>query len=234
MAKSRRRRSVPRGTRGKRVRKDWVYRPNIHSYGTGLGGVSTDGTYSSAVGAISSGFQSSIARVLYDSHNWMSFLGSSGVAQPGVLGAAARAEGKRATMYAVNGVINLVPDTWALGSQIRVGWRILIADQDLPSGLAVLDADYSMWNDPVGAAGTESTAAFRNDHRCLAEGRVFRNFSTSNDQADLRIFPRWRGRWMLQEHQAMYMYLEIEGNSGGGPGVGMRFQMWMRSLVSDD
>lgn len=218
-AKKRKMRSVPRGTR---PRPDWVYRNDARAV-AGLGGSDDLGTYSVVVKALTSGVVNALGMVLYDSANRMQANVPAGAGQ-GYLSRAARAEGRKPHIRAVEGLVYLEPTAWALGNLIAYGSRILIAEQDIDTGVPVLDAEYSMWaNGLVTSASLWANQGRQN----VQEKRLFYGFS--DNQAFTVARYSWTGLRALEPHEALFLYMELETTS-----VNVRFQPFLRTLVSDE
>jgi len=155
MARSRKR--VSRGTR--RVKKDWVYRPNeIAETPTNFGG------YGGAR-SVSDGPGNAASFILYDSQDYIKYITESGVTNAGFppMPNAARAEGKLPTCYAVEGWLGIRKTAWTLQDLYRAGWRLGWFEQDLTSGLLSLQAEYTMW-DMGGFYLDHAPAMFANAH----------------------------------------------------------------------
>lgn len=219
MAKSRRKATARRSSRPK---ADWVYRANVRAAAP-LVGADALGTYEPAVRNINSGHQEGNAIVLYDSHNYV----AGAVRTPSALGVlpnAGRAEGSKATALRVEGQMYLEPSTWAVGNIMAAGMRIFVAEQDIASGLCLLDPDYSMWENTV----TTQPADFANNYRMnMREVRFFQGFDTNDVLWSIRF--GWRGRMRLQANEALWLWLELEGTSVNG-----RYQSWFRTLIQDE
>lgn len=218
----------------RRRRADWVYRgPGVDIDAPGvLTGPDTDlASYHAVQTTFSVGVSNARFLVLYDSHDRLNTLQNyvAGAAAAYVaVGAEARAEGRRARILATEGHIIMVPDTWAIGSTMSYGWRLGAFEQDPDTGLASLDADYSMF---VNAAADPriGPAKFADTKTWVREHHARRVFSTTNDQAIENIHFRWKGMRTLRANEAWGLYLE------GQTGVDFRIHAtWCRTLVSDE
>jgi len=211
----------------RRKRPDWVYRANSEQSISPF--LTTDGlgTYEPFIDSLTAGQETSMAKVLYDSQSYLRSMGRVTGTSFSSLGGAGRASGRKATIHAVRGFINVQPTTWALGQVAALRWRILAGEQLMDSGAIILDVAYTAWSNVAGLGLTP--AYFRNQSRCLAEGTLMKAFGTSND-ATMWNFPvRWRGRWSLREEDALFLYLE-----GAETAVNARVQFWCSTLVSDE
>lgn len=195
------------------------------------------GSYESSVTTISAGPAAAGFKVLYDSRNHLAVMAGmvTTATAENVLTSftrAGRAEGRKPVIYAVEGFVHLQPDTWAIGSTMRIGWRLGVFEQEAQTGLASVDGAYSMWADQA-ASGTpfNTVAMFANTGRWVREGRIIREFATTNNMTDFYIVPRWRSRRgvALRENEMFGLYIEV-----GASGVATRTQSWLRTLVSDE
>jgi len=227
MRRKMRRRGVPRGTI-RAPKADWVYRDDSQRNANPFDASDGLGSYSQVYSTLTAGQTTAQAVVLYDSSSYLRSVTSvNAITQLGLLGGEARAAGRRATVHAVEGHLNVIPSTWAVGSVIRFGWRILAGEQEPDDGGIILDIDYTMWLGQATASGGRTAAHYRNQTRCLAEGRLERAFSTSNDQAMSNVRIAWKDRWRLREEEGLFLFLESEGS-----GVNVRWNPWLRTLVS--
>lgn len=224
------RRSKGRFKRPKR-RADWVYRSSGHIESTAGAGVDLLGTYDSNVLNHTSGTAASQGHILYDSQNYL----RTPVRETfgGVLShipRAARAEGRKPTILAVEGIVYWEPSTWALGSLMAIGMRLGVFEQDPGSGNVLLDPEYSMWNDgPYAAGGSLSKVVdwANNGRNNTWERRIHYGFSDNSVFTVVRV--RWRGRRSLLANECFALYTELEGTS-----VDTRTQYWLRTLVADE
>lgn len=206
-----------------REKADWVYRSSVRAIGTQLPGNDTLGTYEALVRGQSSGVTNATALILYDSQNRRMATGRF-AAGPGGFQAAGIAGGRSPRVLGVEGSIYVEPSSWAVGNLIAHGMRVCIFEQDVASGSALLDVDYSMWAN----ATTSSPADWVNQGRSvLLERRRHHGFS--QNQTFFTAGFRWRGRRVLAPHEGLFLYLELESTS-----VNVRFQTWFRSLVADE
>jgi len=215
----------------KRRKADWVYRGNAR-IGTDPDGSDADllGTYEPFIFSHTTGPGNSQGHVLYDSQNWLASVGAGG-ADIGTglrtLNRSARAEGRKPTMLAVEGIVYWEPTTWALGNLMAIGMRIGVFEQDPGTGNLLLDTAYSMWRDETG--GSLSTVGmWANNGRGNAwERRIHYGFSDNSVFTVARI--RWHGRRTLMPNECFALYTELEATS-----VNTRTQAWIRTLVQDE
>lgn len=230
MAKPRRRVS-----RRSSARADWVYRPYGQTLGTGGAGA-TDllGTYGSFINVQTTGLANAQSHILYDSADYFGLLNRGGVgsgatvATVNVMGREARAEGRKACIRAVEGIVYIEPNTWSLGVLIAQGMRIGVFEQDR-SGVFSLDAAYSMWvENPV--IPLDRTAHWANNPRNNAwERRIHYPFGDASTIPLYVAKVRWRGRKYLHANECFGLYTELESTS-----VTVRQQFWLRSFVEDE
>jgi len=211
-------------------RADWVYRPQRwlqSDYSSGEANPS--GTYDCAI-SMSSGSANATAQVLYDSDNTVR---SYGVIDPATatwmdLDAAARPQGadSGALIHGVDVDFHFRPSTWALGSSIRLGWRVVVADQDADTGQAQLDVSYSMWDNILGVA-TGEPARFANGRQNCGEGRYVRSFDSNAQIFDVKRYIRCKRR--LQAQEGLFLYIETTSDS-----VNLSYiNLFCRTLVTD-
>lgn len=221
----RRRGSVPRGTRRRSSRRfDWVYRSDIRA-AAAQPGSDRLGTYDGQIKSFSSGQANASSVVLYDSSMKMS--GGTMAPGPGVgfYNRAGRAEGRKAQVKAVEGIVYLEPTMWALGNLIACGLRIAILEQDLVGGQGLVDAEYSMWTNGL---QTQPSTWANQGRQNMWERRIHYGFA-ADAPAFVVARVRWTGLRRLEPHEALYMYIELESTS-----VNVRSQWWLRSLVADE
>lgn len=224
MARSKRR---PFRKSASRRKADWVYRGNVFDVAGGL--IEDLGTYAPQTTTLTAGVGSAFGKVLYDSHNYIK---SAQIAQTPNLAeffmpSAARAEGSRAKILRVQGVIMARPTTWTIGSFIRIGFRFGFFEQDADSGVALVDPLYSMFN----AAGLsdQQPARWANDRAWQHERRFLAAFATGNEMTTWT----WRFNFpvnrSLRPDQGYFVYIETEGGSAT-----LNVQRWLRTLVVDE
>lgn len=212
------------------MRGDWVYRgleytpagaqlaSQTSSY-TGL-------TRNSGAYTLSSGTQ--IGLILYDSSNYM--MRTTTQTATSRMSTAARAEGRRATVMAVNGFIFITPNAWTVGSNFLIGWRLVVCDQNEFTGALDLPAAYSFVQQaPTAALPSSDFAMSANGWGNLAEGYKFQTFDQNDASWMLHI--KWRGRRSLESNSCLGLLME-----SAGPAVGsttLLVSPRLRSLVHD-
>lgn len=202
---------------------DWVYRGHEWDQEGSTIGV-FNGTYGETTRSLNAGLANVQVPILVDSQNYLTqSTQGAGSGTPAFISRAARPEGRRTIVREVQGQIVLEPNAWALGSHLRMGWRICALEQDPQSGLAAVDAGLSMWANGAVAAFDVSIWANMRAYT-LAEGRFFQTFSDNSSMFVLK--PTWKGRWALQEQHALYFWLEAPLNS-----VNMIYNTWARTRV---
>lgn len=227
MARSRRR-AVSRRPRRK---TDWVYRSNMYGLGGGatpLQQVDIQGTYEWSVRGLTAGYGTSQVLWLVDAQDreWsIAPYSATGVAAT-MQSKAAKPAARRTKCLFVEGHIYFEPTTWAVGNLMAVGARIVAMEQDILTGFAVLDADYTMWNNGMAGPGRGAAAIYANDRQLnMWEKRMYKAF-TSNNEALMVMHIRARLNWALQPHHGLGILLEAESTS-----VNLRYQTWLRTLV---
>lgn len=188
-------------------------------------GSDTQGTYENTVKSLTTGSANAQGLILYDSRNRLSALSVGNAGGIGKIAMSARAEGKRPLCLMTVGTIYIEPATWAIGNIMGIGMRIGAFEQTADTGLILTDAQYSMWS----SLNYQQSATFANMRRTnLWERRVFKGFST-NSGTILIVNVKARFRIWLAENECLALYLEGETTS-----VNIRYQMWLRTLISDD
>lgn len=215
-----------------RPRADWVYRQHAIRADNGAQ-VDSLGTYDDGLVSQTGGIAQAQSHILYDSHDQLGVWTASGIEVPAgtparLVSRAARAEGRRATILAVEGCVLLSPGEWALGNLVAWSWRMGAFEQDR-TGVFSLDAQYSMWV-TGGATPFEPPAQWANFRRLNAkEDRVWHAFDADrlNPLFKVRIF--WKGRRTLDPRDCWGLYTEMENTS-----IGIDQQFWLRTLVVDE
>lgn len=221
MARSARRRSGPAA--------DWVYRANRWALDDPtVEETPLSGTYGPAIG-LSSGPAGLTGQVLYDSDDVMRYSSVDVGGRYFNVDAAARTPGtsKGALIHGVEGRLCWRPSTWAVGSLVWLGIRIVVADQDADTGQAQLDVDYSLW-DNVGGLGTTTIARFANGRQNCFEKRVFEQFNENSTRMDTYFYARFKRR--LQKQEGLFLLLETHALSVNLTSM----SMYCRTLVTDD
>lgn len=214
------------GGRSRRRKADWVYRPDLRASDDLLDG-DTWGSYEHTVKAQTSGVTNARSHILYDSVNRLASLTLGAGNGNAFVPRAARAEGRKPTILAVEGIVYVEPSTWAIGNLIAMGLRIGIFDQDPIDGAMIVEPDYTLWIAGLPTAGNTAAIWANQGRRNLWERRVHHGFSDNQTFIVVRV--RWRGRRRLEPHEALVLYTELEPTS-----VNVRTQSWLRTLVIDE
>lgn len=212
---------------GRRTPTDWVYRSNAYASNDGAPWTYDQlGTYEHSVRSLTSGHPTAQALWLVDSSNHYHTISFVNATVMGAQNGAARPEGKRTKVLAVEGLLYLEPTTWAVGNLMAMGVRIAALEQDINTGLASVDPDMTMWANALQGPGRASASVYANDRQLtMYERRQFKAF-TSNSEALMVMHIRARINWTLQAHHGLALWLEAESTS-----VNMRYQTWFRTLV---
>lgn len=217
MAKSRR-----RSFRSPRTRGDWVYRPQLlDDEGNAI---DTGGTYDPRESTLTPGLLNSLAKVLYDSHNYVqaSVVGAN---IPFVMPAPARAEGGNPKILRVQGMVEFRPSAWAIGNAVRLGMRFGIFEQAADGGGFLIPAGYSMY--------TATSNIMDNPHRWANDGFWqkeirYTDYLQSGSSNRWSLYFNFKVNRRLQPHQCYGIYVE----SGGDVTLFLRF--WFRTFVVDE
>jgi len=208
---------------------DWVYRGREYD-DDGAAVTPLSGTYMSASIGISAGLSAAVNQVLLDSHNYgarvQGFTPAAGLWKS--IPNAGRPDATEDQV--VRGVdlwMNFRPSSWALGNIVRVGWRVMIAEQDMATGGAVLDSAYSMWAAPAGVPN-DDIVTWANGRTNVAEGNFVAGFGDGQNMFTIRR--RIRTRRRLSPEEALYLYVELPNASVNITDVYFR----CRSLVGAD
>lgn len=216
---------MARGRRRARTPLDWVYRGREYNIETGVVMAVATGTYMSGQLAVSTGEANALTQVLVDSHNYMTRPGgwdaAAGVTK--ITPNAARQQVESLLIRGVDVWIGWSPSSWAIGNEAQAGWRVIIAEQDMASGAAILDAQYSMFGVPTGTPN-DDVASFANGRQMVAEGYMYRTFGDNG--AGWPQARRVRTRRRLEANEGLFLYLEAANSS-----VNMRTYLRCRSLV---
>jgi len=224
-----------------RRRRDWVYRARgktlLDPDAVDLTALedAQKASYDPVIVTYLGGTANASARILYDSHNHFVELAGefTGAGDPVATAftRAGRAEGRNAVVYAVEGFVHVVPDTWAIGSRVELGWRLGVFDQEAQTGFVSVDGSYSMWNPPTGVSPFNTPAMYANDTKWVREGRLMKAFASTNTMTDFYVIPRWRSKRgrALKPTECFALYIELSSGS-----VAVRTQAWLRTLVSDE
>lgn len=203
---------------------DWVYRGNLHD----VGGLLIDdmGSYAANESILVAGIPTANVHQLYDSHNFTANTVAGQFDAPRVrVMAPGRAEGRRAFIKHVQGMIILRPSTWAVGSSFRYGVRFGIFEQDAGSGGILIDPAYTMWVDPI--TNSTKTNVWANDRKWQHERRLVQTFD-DNDQLWMLRFSFRVGR-SLNPNESYAAFSESAAGS-----VNLFEQFWFRTLLEDE
>lgn len=228
MAKSRRR--MTRSPR-KRERADWVYRDNVYQ---AAGPFDLLGTYTPRGTTIAAGRIGAAGKILYDSKSYINTTTQGTVGLPLPVSGASRAEGSKAKILAVEGMIFFTPSTWALGSTLLAGFRIGIFEQSPISGNIQVDAQYAMWSEDLDVSSNPAIWANR---PFSWERRVFKRFTVGNEQVAWGLPVSFRTKRTLAPSQCFALYVEgADASQGltGASSVTFVIQPWLRTLVVDE
>lgn len=219
---------MARSARRRSARADWVYRDNrwLQQDPTQPEPTSS-GTYGPSIALPVSTLT---GQVLYDST--MVTERKYGSVDPATgtyldIEAASRPESnmRGALIHGVEVNLCWRPSTWALGSLVWLGCRIVVADQDAYTGQAQLDVNYSLW---TGGGDAQTTIArFANGRQNCHERRVFEQFNENSTRMDVRYYARFKRR--LQPQEGLFLLLETHPLSVNLTSL----NMYCRTLVTD-
>lgn len=203
-------------------RADWVFRPNTHDEAGAI--VDGQGSYEPTATTLTPGLGNALVKVLYDSHNRVNKVISTGNFISG-MPSAARAEGGRARILRVRGQVLWIPSTWAVGSGFRFGLRFGMFEQDADTGTILLGAAYTMWTATV--IDQNSPAVWANNRWWAHERRIVANFNDNSSLFATRFnFPVNRS---LAPHICYGVYMETFAGS-----TTLNVQPWLSTLVADE
>lgn len=220
------RRRMARPPRARKRKADWVYRGTV--FDSAGGAIDDLGTYSAQLKTLAAGVAFANAAVLYDSHNYTASTVAGQFDAPRVrVWSPGRAEGGKAFIHAVQGVIIITPSVWTVGSEFRYGIRFGIFEQDASVGAFLLDPAYTMWS----AATTfiAQPALWANDRMWVKEMRFCRRFATGNETVMWNLPFRFPVKRSLKPNQCFGIFTETPSGSAT-----LIEQMWFRTLVSDE
>lgn len=216
------------------MRGDWVYRGQEYRQDTGVAAATQVASYIGArdrtVGPYVLSPGTPLGVILYDSQDYLTqgTQARVGGGNPLMMNKAARSDGKRATVLAVDAQWFLIPNAWTVGANFAVGARIVICDQNMTTGALDLPAGYRMTGLPT---FDNDPALYANGWGNLAERWDYIAFQTGNETVRWKFRLRWRGRRTLQPNQCLGLYLE-----SAPPAVGsttLNVTPVCRSLVHD-
>lgn len=196
-------------------------------------------SYSNQVVTLTAGPDEMQARILYDSHNRIAVAMGAGDQASGLVThtwhtRAARAEGSKAVVYAVEGFMAFEPSTWSLGSMMRVGMRLGVWEQEAQSGYVLLPTAYSMFAAiNVDLSPWGQPAMWANDRNWVWERRPMKYFGDASSTPLMIVPVRWRSRLgrALKPDECFAMVLEIPSQTGVS---NLRTRCWLRSFVADE
>lgn len=207
---------------------DWVYRTDAFD-GAGVL-ADSHGSYVNRTTTVLAGPNEAVAKVLYDSHNYIQRLVQIG-GQQIVLSSSARAEGRSAFVHRVQGVVFATP-IWSGTDNARFGFRFGVFEQDENSGDLLLEAGYTMWSETNLGNIALSTAMFANDRMWQRERRFFA-IRESGVSPSVYAFPfNFPVRRRLNPDQCYAMY--FEGDATPVASVNIVLRPFLRTLVSDE
>lgn len=216
------RRAIRTSRKSARTRADWTYRPNLRDAVGAL--VDNLGTYEPTLTVLTPGVANAQARVLYDSHNYVSNMvqiAGATVRFP----SPARAEGAKARIIMVEGMIVSAPSVWAVGSTFSLGLRFGIFEQDAGVGAFLIDPAYTMWAPSLNIP--QNPAYWANDKKWQHERRAVEVFTENTVRFDRRF--RFRVNRTIMPHECYGIYIESQTGS-----VNLSNQLWFRTLVADE
>jgi len=222
MARTKRR--MAKAPRARRPKADWVFRPNIADDAGNV--IDAVGSYTPELSkTIVQTFTGAIGLVLYDSQNRIKDVVAQGFI-PALFPRAARAEGHRARILRVVGLLAFTPSVWALGSSYFLGIRFGMFEQNSGTGQVVVPTNYHMWGN--GSVAPDQTAArYANDGLWQVERRTIVRFNDNN--STLNVPFAFRVNRSLRPDQCYAVYIETASGS-----VNVTCNPTLRTLVSDE
>lgn len=223
---------MARSARRSGPRADWVYRPQRWEVDDpGMPEPNFSGTYGGSI-SLNGGPSNATGQVLYDADAVVQ--NNLGVFSPASAGwlvtpSPSRTGGgdRGALIHGVDLYIGFRPSTWALGSLVMLGWRIVVAEQDPETGQMNIQPGYSMWLNVTGYAMT-TEAHFANGRNNCAEGRRQEAFGDGTSPWwTIRGFKRFKRR--LTSKEGLFLYLEVPSQSVNLAQV----DLYCRTLVTD-
>lgn len=228
-SRSRRSGGFSRGRR--RVRKDWVYHEATY------GAMNPTGTTLQLV-TVLPGAPNAVALPLVDC--------SSALAQlrygTTVATSTFRRESERPMMkpmkyYGFDLNIQVSGTNLVLGSFLYGVWAVVEQEQDLTTGQAIVDAAFTLCNNPSLATVTPGVCANGfGMQRIIKMRRFFIPFVPGAERNSWDFKMYWRSRRGIRlrnEVNALFLYVELGDNPFNGS-TDIRFLPWCRSLVSAD
>lgn len=219
--------------RKRKVRADWVYRPQVQ-------GQSARGAYS-GLGTnlipnnVGAGLFNQQAFILLDSTAFLRVLTTESFQTTADLPAAARPEWKRLpTVHMVEGDIPFRLSQFLTGNQVLWGWRLGWFEQDTIDGRLSLQAEWSMFEPQIqGTTLQDDLATFANESK---QNLRERHFFRRNETEDLKTAGVFQFRERLNsraptEKHALAILFEMSGTYSSS-GVTMELWPFVRSLIS--
>jgi len=208
-----------------RKHTDWVYRANVPGLTVAPLNIGDNlGTYDFSVRGLTTGVANAQALWLVDAADKEQSVYRSAPGAAGIQSMAAKPEGPRTKVLAVEGIIYFEPSTWAAGNLMAMGVRIMAIEQDIVTSVALVDSDMTMWN-TTSAGFQDAASRYANDKQLnMYEQRMFKSFGDNGSIMVMRI--RARINWTLQSRHGLALWLEGESTS-----VNVRYQTWLRTLV---
>jgi len=197
------------GMKKRRVPKDWTY---------------VDGSYSERTFAITAGPAGVITLPLTISQSARKLL-TAGPVEGGLVAGlgtmpflsswAGIPEGGMQRVFGVQGTLMIRPNTWNIGNNLRLGWRLLVLDQDSFDLSGYTTPFYSMFVNNLANGFNVATGA---NEGFLREGYLdIANISgtavTANAAWQIRFGVRIPRGIRLGDSKALYLYLEAASGS---------------------
>jgi len=198
-----------RGMKKRRVPKDWVY---------------VDGSYAERTAVLNPGIAgvltfplsiSQSARKLISAGPVEGGLAAGAGTMPFLTSWAAIPEGGMQRIFAVDGCIMYRPNAWNIGNSLRLGWRLVVLDQDSLDLSGYTTPFYSMFVNNVANGFNVATGAnegfLKEDYFDIAN--ISGTAVTSSGAWKIPI--RWRSQRgiRLGDSRALYLYVESAGGS---------------------
>jgi len=199
---------------------DWVYRATDPN-GSTIGSYDPNQSH-----ALNAGLEGASFCVLYDSVDFMRTLHyDSLTSSDSTYPRASRAEGRRPLILAVEGSVIWLPSAWAIGSSWFAAGRLGPFEQDTTLGGASIQAEWGIWQTPL---GNMELSTFANARQNLRTWWHTKGFNDNGNRWMTRY--RWRGKHRLYDSKTCFgMYFEAPDNS-----VNMTFLPLFRTLVVDE
>jgi len=223
---------------------DWVYRAGKYEDADpATQEPALSGTYYNPI-TLGVGPENATAQVLYDSAQYTSsrlainFDDAIGGPARFVIGGEARPDQNRkgALIHGVEVGIYMHIDAtgWtSASSHLFLAARIVVARQDPDTGQALMDPSYEMWGNFTGWQSDEPSVYANGRQNCW-ETRFFKTRQTADTAVNAFIHrPFVKVRRRLEEHEGLFLYLELHSNSAALTGTSF-LNLWCRTLVTDN